>query len=301
MKFIYNFFIFFFLSLSPYSVISTDYDKLIFKGCANQKSPDPTGVFSQNLKTLLTSLVSQSSQTSYASTTSGTDNTTAVTGVFQCRGDLQTAQCYDCVSKTPKLVSKLCGGGDDNVVVVVAARVQLSGCYLRYEISGFRQTSGVEMLYRVCGKKHSGDMGFSGKRDTAFGMAVTGVKSTGGGNGGGGFYTGQYESVYVLGQCEGSLGNSDCGECVKDGFDKAKSECGDSISGQVYLNKCFVSYSYYSRGVPNISSLSDGEKRQHTQRTIALVVGGVAVLGFVVVCLLVLRSALKKKSKYDAY
>lgn len=45
----------------------------------------------------------------------------------------------------------------------------------------------------------------------------------------------------------------------------------------------------------------DGEKRQHTQRTIALVVGGVAVLGFVIVCLLVLKSAMKKKSKYDAY
>lgn len=45
----------------------------------------------------------------------------------------------------------------------------------------------------------------------------------------------------------------------------------------------------------------DGEKRQHTQRTIALAVGGVAVLGFVIVCLLVLKSAMKKKSKYDSY
>lgn len=44
-----------------------------------------------------------------------------------------------------------------------------------------------------------------------------------------------------------------------------------------------------------------GEKRQHTERTIALAVGGVFVLGFVIVCLLVLRSAMKKKSKYDAY
>lgn len=256
MKSIYQFFIFCFLL--PFSVISTDYDNLIFKGCANQKFPDPTGVFSQNLKTLFVSLVSQSAQSSFASTTSGTDNTTAVSGVFQCRGDLHAAQCYDCVSKTPKLVSKLCGG-DDNVAV--AARVQLSGCYLRYEILGFRQTSGSEMLYRLCGKKHSGDNGFSGKRDTAFGMAENGVKTGGSGGGnGGGFYTGQYESVYVLGQCEGSLGNSDCGECVKEGFDKAKSECGDSISGQVYLHKCFVSYSYYSHGVPNISSLSGKQK-----------------------------------------
>ncbi|CAH8278445.1 unnamed protein product [Arabidopsis lyrata] len=309
MKLIYQFFIFWFFL--PFFVISGDGDNknLIFKGCANQKFPDPTGVFSQNLKNLFTSLVSQSAQSSYASVTSGTDNTTAVIGVFQCRGDLHNAECYDCVSKIPKLVSKLCGGGGDDGNVVVAARVQLAGCYLRYEISGFRQTSGTEMLFRICGKKDSSDPGFVGKRETAFGMAENGVKSgssggggAGGGGGGGGFYAGQYESVYVLGQCEGSLGNSDCGECVKDGFEKAKSECGDSNSGQVYLLKCFVSYSYYSHGVPNnIEPISGGEKRQHTERTIALAVGGVFVLGFVIVCLLVLRSAMKKKSKYDAY
>lgn len=300
MKLTYQFFIFWFFL--PFFAISgdDDYKNLIFKGCANQKSPDPTGVFSQNLKNLFTSLVSQSSQSSFASVTSGTDNTTAVIGVFQCRGDLQNAQCYDCVSKIPKLVSKLCGGGGDDGNVV-AARVHLAGCYIRYESSGFRQTSGTEMLFRVCGKKDSNDPGFVGKRETAFGMAENGVK-TGSSGGGGGFYAGQYESVYVLGQCEGSLGNSDCGECVKDGFEKAKSECGESNSGQVYLQKCFVSYSYYSHGVPNIEPLSGGEKRQHTERTIALAVGGVFVLGFVIVCLLVLRSAMKKKSnKYDAY
>ncbi|KAL1199646.1 Plasmodesmata-located protein 1 [Cardamine amara subsp. amara] len=297
MKLIYQFFIFFFFL--RFSVIfADDYKNLIFKGCANQKSPDQTGVFSQNLKNLFTSLVSQSAKSSFTATTSGTDNNTAVNGVFQCRGDLHAAECSDCVDKIPKLFYKLCGGDGDGGNVV-AARVQLAGCYIRYEVSGFRQTSGTEMLYRVCGNKKSGDPEFSGKRDTAFGMAENGVKT--GGGGGGGFYAGEYESVYVLGQCEGSLGNSDCGECVKDGFDKAKSECGDSNSGQIYLHKCFVSYSYYSHGVPNISPLSGGEKRQHTQRTIALAVGGVTVLGFVIVCLLVLRSAMKKKSKYDAY
>ncbi|XP_010494393.1 PREDICTED: cysteine-rich repeat secretory protein 56-like [Camelina sativa] len=303
--------VFIFWFFLPFFAISSDhgdYKNLIFKGCANQRYPDPTGVFSQNLKSLFASLVSQSAQSSFASTTSGTDNATAVIDVFQCRGDLHAPQCSDCVSKIPKLVSKLCGGGGDDGNVVVAARVQLAGCYIRYEISGFRQTSGTEMLFRLCGKKQSSDPGFSGKRDTAFGMAENGVKTGGisgsGGGSGGGFYAGQYESVYVLGQCEGSLGNSDCGECVKDGFEKAKSECGNSNSGQVYLHKCFVSYSYYSQGqgVPNIEPLSGGEKRQHTERTIALAVGGVFVLGFIIVCLLVLRSAMKKKtSKYDAY
>ncbi|XP_010441934.1 PREDICTED: cysteine-rich repeat secretory protein 56 [Camelina sativa] len=199
---IHQVFIFwFFLPFSALSGDHGDYKNLIFKGCANQRYPDPTGVFSQNLKNLFASLVSQSGQSSFASTTSGTDNATAVIGVFQCRGDLHAPQCSDCVSKIPKLVSKLCGGGGDDGNVVVAARVQLAGCYIRYEISGFRQTFGTEMLFRLCGKKQSSDPGFSGKRDTAFGMAENGVitgssGSGGGGGGGGGFYAGQYESVY---------------------------------------------------------------------------------------------------------
>ncbi|XP_010522531.1 PREDICTED: cysteine-rich repeat secretory protein 56 isoform X1 [Tarenaya hassleriana] len=296
MKPIRRFFIFFVIfPLFPFSATSADYTNLIFKGCTSQKLPDPSGVFSQNLENLFSSLVAQSSQRSFATTTTTGNDQNALVGLFQCRGDLTASQCYDCVSRVPKLVSKLCGA--DNA----AARVQLAGCYLRYEVSGFRQTDPTEMLYRVCGKRHSGDPGFVGKRESAFGMAENGVKTSGGG--GGGFYAGEYEEVYVLGQCEGSLGNSECGECVKSGFEKAKSECGDSISGQIYLHRCFISYSYYPHGVPNISSFSDGGKKghQHTQRTVALAVGGVAVLGFVIVCLMFVRSVFRRKSKRDGY
>ena len=71
----------------------------------------------------------------------------------------------------------------------------------------------------------------------------------------------------------------------------------------IFFNKLY----YYGNnetatdGCVCVFILVDGEKRQHTQRTIALAVGGVAVLGFVIVCLLVLKSAMKKKSKYDSY
>lgn len=90
--------------------------------------------------------------------------------------------------------------------------------------------------------------GFEERRDTAFSVLENGVVS------GHGFYTTSYQAMYVLAQCEGDVGDSDCGDCVKSAVQRAQVECGRSISGQIYLHKCFVSYSYYPNGVPMRSS-----------------------------------------------
>ncbi|XP_031281050.1 plasmodesmata-located protein 1-like [Pistacia vera] len=257
---------------------------LIFKGCASQKFQDSSQVYSQNLKTLLSSLVSQSSQQTFATTTSG-DGQNAIMGLYQCRGDLAVTECNTCVSKISDMVDKLCGKS-------IAARIQLSGCYLRYEIIGFKQVSETELIYKVCGSTQASGTGFENKRDMAFSVLTNGVKNSGS------FYTGKYEEVYVLGQCEGDLASNDCGDCVKSAVERAKDDCGKSIAVQIYLHKCYISYSYYPNGVPNTSSsplTAGGGTRQHTQKTVAIAVGGIAVLGFGVVLLMFVWSAVKKR------
>ncbi|XP_021646217.1 plasmodesmata-located protein 1 isoform X2 [Hevea brasiliensis] len=268
---------------------AADYTNLVFKGCAQQKFQDPSGIYSQNLKNLMESLVSQSSQKSFSTTTSG-DGQNAIVGLYQCRGDLTTPQCYTCVSKIPDMVKKLCGQ-------VIAARVQLNGCYLKYEISGFKQVSETELLFKVCGSTQATGTGFEGMRTAAFDSMVNGLKN--------GFYTGNNQTVFVLGQCEGDLSSDDCGNCVKSAVESVKTQCGDSVSGQVYLLKCFISYSYYPNGVPTIDSGSEvvGTK-QHTSRTVAIAVGGIAAFLFLIVCLMFIRSLFKKRrvsKQYDGW
>jgi hypothetical protein len=237
---------------------AADHTTLVFKGCADQKFQDPSGIYAQNLRNLLNSLVSQSSQKIYFTATSG-DGQNVITGLYQCRGDLSNNPCHACVSKVPDLIDKLCGK-------VVAARVQLSGCYLKYEVAGFKQVSGTELLYKVCGSTKASGTGFEDRRDAAFETMVDGVK-----NGSNGlFYTGEYQSVFVLGQCEGDLSSGDCGDCVNTAVQSVKSECGDSISGQLYLNKCYLSYSYYPNGVPSISSTSGKVKKTKTSMSLDL-------------------------------
>ncbi|OIW05067.1 hypothetical protein TanjilG_02774 [Lupinus angustifolius] len=267
---------------------ASDTTSLIYKGCADQKLPDPSRTFSHTLNSLFSSLLSQASLKNFAAATSGDGAT--VTGLYQCRGDLSNTDCYNCVRKVTDMVGKLCDAD------VAAVRVQLSGCYLRYEMVGFKQVPQTQLLYKLCGsKKVNNGVGFDEKRDTAFGMVENGVKS-----GSNMFYTGSYESLYVLGQCEGDLGNDDCGDCVSSAEQQAKTLCGDSISAQVYLHGCYISYSFYPNRVPTTttSSSSGSESvggHQHTNRTVALAVGGFAALGFLIVFMLFLKSALKKK------
>ncbi|PNX91002.1 cysteine-rich repeat secretory protein 3-like protein [Trifolium pratense] len=110
----------------------------------------------------------------------------------------------------------------------------------------------MEVLFKTCGKTNAAGRGFEERRDTAFSVMENGVVS------GHGFYATSYQSLYVLGQCEGDVGDSDCGECVKSAVQRAQVECGSSITGQVYLHKCFISYSYYPNGVPKEGPSSSG-------------------------------------------
>jgi len=221
---------------------ASDYTTLVYKGCSKEPFTDPNGVYSQALSALFGSLVSQSTKTKFFKATAGSGQT-SMTGLFQCRGDLSNSDCYNCVSKLPVLSDKLCGK-------TIAARVQLLGCYMLYEVAGFAQISGMQILFKTCGATNAAGRGFEERRDTAFSVMENGVVS------GHGFYATSYQFLYVMGQCEGDVGDSDCGECIKSAVQRAEVECGSSISGQVYLHKCFISYSYYPNGVPGKHSSS---------------------------------------------
>nr|XP_043621126.1 plasmodesmata-located protein 2-like [Erigeron canadensis] len=299
-----------FLVIVP--LTKSDNTNLVYKGCAKQSFQDPNGVYSSALSAIFGTLIQQSSKAKFFKTTSGSGQA-SISGLFQCRGDLSNLDCYTCVSRLPILMDKLCGK-------TVAARLQLLGCYMLYEVNGFAQISGMEMLYKTCGSTNNGGVGFEEKRDSALAALESGI-----GNGNGGFYTTSYESMYVLGQCQGDLGSSDCGECVKNAVQRAQVECGSSISGQIYLHRCFISYSYYPNGIPPKKSSSSntypssstsssgsssssysspsyssssGGNEANTGKTVAIILGGAAGVGFIVICAMFAKNLAKKHDDY---
>ncbi|GKD00235.1 cysteine-rich repeat secretory protein 11-like protein isoform X1, partial [Tanacetum coccineum] len=285
------------------SATTTDLTTLIYKGCANQKFQDPSGISQLNLKQLYNTLITQSLTTNYYNTTSGNNQlTTSVTGFYQCRGDLSKNDCNACVKRIPQVIQKVCGGD------TIAARVQLVGCSMLYEVVGFPPTSPTDVLFKTCGSGKASGSGFGSRLESALGEVVKGV------GGGKGYYANAYESVYVLGQCEGDLGSGDCVNCVKSGVDSVTSACGSSLSGQIFLEKCYVSYTYYPNGVPGSGTgggggIQTGETetggggggRHTTQKTVAIIIGGLAGLFLGIAFLLVLKSAFKKKKEKHSY
>jgi len=62
-------------------------------------------------------------------------------------------------------------------------------------VVGFKQVATTQLLYKVCGAHKVVDGGgFEARKDTAFGMVENDVQSSGNL-----FYTGIYQSLYVLG------------------------------------------------------------------------------------------------------
>ncbi|KAM7462376.1 hypothetical protein LguiA_030497 [Lonicera macranthoides] len=164
------------LTLTPPTQSTPDYTTLVYKGCANQPLPDPTP-----LSSLYTTLISQSTTSRFFKITQS-----SITAVFQCRGDLTNIDCHNCITQIPTLIKNFCGSNPSPN----AARVQLLGCYMHYEADGFRQISGLELLYKKCGPTGGGGPGFAERRGAAF------AALEGGFAGGGGFYATSYAGVY---------------------------------------------------------------------------------------------------------
>ncbi|XP_059669069.1 plasmodesmata-located protein 2-like [Cornus florida] len=265
---------------SPNTIL--DYNNLVYKNCVNQTHTDQSNPPPELLSNLFQELIAQSSKSKFFETYIGDDNA-AISGLFQCREDLSNGDCNNCVTKLPELSNTLCGD-------TIPARVQLSGCYVHYEVDG-SESSGLELLHKTCSESKAVSSGFEELREGAFAALESGVMS------GHGFCDMSYESMRVMAQCGGSLGDCECGECVSYAARIALDECGYSLSGQVYLGNCFISYSYYRNGMPSDSYKENGTGNT-SGRLVAIVVGGAAALFFVLLFFYFIRSCGKKKDDW---
>lgn len=230
-----------FWSFLPSAKPISDYTTLLFKNCANDQTlSTPTKSPSQILSTLFQELVSHSFHSKFFKTTEG-DHDTAILGLFQCRGDISNEDCRHCVNMLPYVSSNLCKES-------MAARIHLYGCYMRYEPEGVLEVSSKhELVYKSCVEpKQVVVVGtFKEMRGRAFAALESGIA-----NGGrDGFYETRYISMEVMGQCEGDLEGCECEECVNNAVQIAEEECGGAVSGQIYLDKCFISFSYHPKGI----------------------------------------------------
>ncbi|CAN6486107.1 unnamed protein product [Victoria cruziana] len=263
--------------------------EVVYQGCSSTTFPR-NGGFDQTLTSLFGTLTAQAAQNRFYKTSAGSGDH-AISALFQCRGDLSNGDCSDCVKRLPEEANRLCGP-------TTAARVQLQGCYLQYTAADPNQVSGTALLYSKCASGRVSDSSFAQMRQAAFSDVQSGIQ------GGSGFYTVDDGGVYALGQCEGDLSISDCSVCLKSAFREIENRCGEVKSGQVYLSRCYATYAYYPDGGAGgygnygAGGGSSPGHAQQTGKTVAIVVGGAALLFFVFVCVCFVRSLWKKRDDY---
>lgn len=149
-------------------------------------------LYKSHSSSLFQQFLIQSSHSKFYETSIYNDHTGPLSGRFQFRNYLSQSECKNCMKNFPELSKNLCGSK-------IAARIQLSGCYIHYQADGV-ETSWVQLLHKSCSKYKVKKCRFEDVKDEAFAALQRRVLS------GSGFYETTYEFIHVIVQCEESLG-----------------------------------------------------------------------------------------------
>ncbi|CAK8572302.1 unnamed protein product [Lathyrus sativus] len=266
------FFTFTSLLFLPSSLQVSNHNTLVYKTCSTQTFNHQT--YSQSLTSLFQLLITQSSPYKFFKTNQAIDDNTFLSGFFQCRNDINKQDCFTCVtSLLPHIISNtLCSDS-------TSARIQLGGCYVQYQTEQFQETTihaskNNYMSHKICGGTAvEYYVEFKELMDEAFMILENGIINSDG------FYATDYKKVKLMAQCEGDLSSCACSECVGDAVMVAREECGSSVSAEIYLDNCFISYAYMQKSGNGDDENSDqGANINNTKKVVAIIVGGAATL-----------------------
>ncbi|XP_010692196.2 plasmodesmata-located protein 8 [Beta vulgaris subsp. vulgaris] len=252
----------------------------IYAGCSQDKF-QPSSPFESTINSFLTSVVSSSSQTGLYNTftlgnsSPNTPSDTSIFGLYQCRGDLNPADCTSCIKSAVTQIGLICPYS-------YGATLQLEGCYVRYERYNFLGKPDSTVMYKRCSRSTSNDVEFFRRRDDVLGT-IQGASD--------GFRVSSSGSIQGFGQCSGDLSSSDCSSCLSEAVKELKALCGQAAAAHVFLGKCYAEY--WEAGYYDLSThSSDPSNDDEVAKTVAIIVG---IIGGIAV-LIVLLSVCRKKA-----
>ncbi|MCO5593101.1 hypothetical protein L7F22_047107 [Adiantum nelumboides] len=187
--------------------------------------------YSANLDTVLQNLTALSLQgTRYATTTAGSGAGNTVYAMFQCRGDQSLDLCWECMQNaTLRLPQRECPNS-------LGARIQLDGCYLRYDNQSFFQLD-TTYAFGSCFVPTSDPMVLQVIADLVENVTKLATQK-------GGFAATSAIGEYAAAQCLGYLSTSECSACLSDVPYRAV--CNSSLGVQVHLTSCYYRFEPYS-------------------------------------------------------
>ncbi|MCO5563854.1 hypothetical protein L7F22_017503 [Adiantum nelumboides] len=221
----------FFLPCQPVAEAASSYLGAAYLTCMRNATSRLSSTYSRNLDTTLQNLTALSSQgTRYATTTSGSGAGNTVYAMFQCRGDQSRDLCWECMQNaTVRLPQHVCPNS-------LGARIQLDGCYLRYDNQYFFQ---LDTTYAIgyCYAPTSDPVALVTIANLVENVTKLAPQQ-------GGFAAASAIGEYAAAQCLGYLSESECSACLT--TVPYRTVCNATLGEQVHLTSCYYRFEPYS-------------------------------------------------------
>ncbi|KAJ0039174.1 hypothetical protein Pint_22373 [Pistacia integerrima] len=267
---------------------SSAVDTFVFGGCSQLKYAQGTP-YESSVNSMLTSLVNSATFTTYNNfTIPSSTSQEALYGLFQCRGDLNNADCGRCVARAVSQLGTICANS-------CGGALQLEGCFVKYDNTSFLGVEDKTVVVRKCGPSSAYDSDALTRRDALLGYLGAGDGSYKP------YRVGGSGDLAGMAQCVGDLSASECQDCLSDAIGRLKTDCGASKWGDMYLAKC---YARYSKGGDH-SNGGDGKRFRHLvgwwflvfennndeeiEKTLAILIGLIAGVALLIIFLSFLR------------
>ncbi|KAF7132024.1 hypothetical protein RHSIM_Rhsim09G0091600 [Rhododendron simsii] len=203
-------------------------DSFVYGGCSQLKY-NPGTPYESNVNSMLTSFVNSAAFAGFNNfkiSVPGSSAGDVIYGLFQCRGDVGTPNCRDCVAKAVSQLGVLCPNS-------AGGALQLDGCFVKYDNTSFLGVEDKTVVMKKCGTSFGFDSDALTRRDAVMGNLAAGGQY---------FRVAGSGDIQGVAQCVQDLSGSECQDCLNEAIGRLKSECGSAAFGDMFLGKCYARY-----------------------------------------------------------
>ncbi|MCO5574158.1 hypothetical protein L7F22_027938 [Adiantum nelumboides] len=212
----------------------------IYQDCLRKSNGSNTSLsaFTRTLNTTLrnfTRLASEGSKygitnPAAAGGSAAEENNMPVYAVFQCRGDLSTQSCAECMQNVTARLPQVCAG-------YVGTRVRLDGCFLRYDNQSFFELD-TSLMKIFCNTEKASDVQTGAIADLVENVTSEAPRK-------GGWATASASGMYAAAECVRYLNESECSQCLLR-YWYSNLSCGATVGERVHLASCNYRYEAYN-------------------------------------------------------
>ncbi|MCO5576436.1 hypothetical protein L7F22_030246 [Adiantum nelumboides] len=213
---------------APCESLETSSDVYIL---CNTRTYDNRSSFDEDLNTLLTDLKQKAGSSSYHVRRAAT-----LSGAYQCRGDLAPDACSKCVSDAAQSALSSCPSA-------IGSRVQLNGCFLRYENYTFAVPDSSIVL-ELCNVNKDESSAFQSQVSNLLGKVTAAAPANGRLFASAMSALSSNATLYALAQCLGYLSQTECSHCLA-AHPTSWQDCDHAVGAQIHSVSCYYRFEIY--------------------------------------------------------